>query len=107
MATQTLGMKRGMALGLAGLGLFLFVGALTIVGAAVRESVLPPGEVPDAAAPSQVVDRARRRRARCWRWRCWAAAAGGTRRTRAYAGNLYAPPETEASVAALWTGSGC
>ena len=47
-ATQTLRMRRGMALGLAGLGLFLFVGALTIVGAAARESVLPPGEVPDA-----------------------------------------------------------
>lgn len=99
-ATQTLGMKRGMALGLAGLGLFLFVGALTIVGAAARESVLPPGEVPDAA--------------RCrtsWIARAIAvpvlalALLGGSRwwdaEDRAYANNLYEEPETEASVAAM------
>ena len=35
---------------LAGLGLFLAVGLLTIIGAAVRESVVPPGEAPDACA---------------------------------------------------------
>jgi hypothetical protein len=29
-------------------GVFLFAGLITIIGAAVRESVLPPGEVPDA-----------------------------------------------------------
>lgn len=96
-ATQTLGMKRGMALGLAGLGLFLFVGALTIVGAAVRESVLPPGEVPDAA-----------RRRRSWIARVIAvpvltlAVLGGSRwwdaEDAAYAGNLYAAPETRATV---------
>src|SRR4051812_20398453 len=40
---------------LASLGVFLTVGLLTIVGTAVRESGLPPGEDPDAA---------RRRRAR-------------------------------------------
>jgi hypothetical protein len=40
---------------LAGLGLFLTVGLLTIIGAAVRESVLPPGAEPDPL---------RRRRAR-------------------------------------------
>lgn len=45
---RVLGMQKGMGVVLAGLGLFLFVGALTIVGAAVRESVLAPGEVPDA-----------------------------------------------------------
>jgi hypothetical protein len=33
---------------LAALGLFLTAGMLTIIGAAVRESVLPPGEAPDA-----------------------------------------------------------
>jgi hypothetical protein len=97
MATQTLGMKRGMALGLVGLGLFLFVGALTIVGAAVRESGLPPGEVPDAA-----------RRRRSWTARAIAvpvlalALLGGSRwwdaEDRAYAGNLYQAPETEAGV---------
>lgn len=96
-ATQTLGMQRGMALGLAGLGLFLFVGALTIVGAAVRESVLPPGEVPDAA-----------RRRRSWIARVIAvpvlalAVLGGSRwwdaEDAAYADNLYAAPETRATV---------
>ena len=33
---------------LAVVGIFLFVGLITIIGAAFRESVLPPGEVPDA-----------------------------------------------------------
>ena len=36
-----------MAVGLSGAALFLFVGAMTVFGAAVRESVLPPGEEPD------------------------------------------------------------
>jgi hypothetical protein len=48
-ATQRLGMPPALALTLGGLGLFLLIGALTIVGAAVREAVLPPGAVPDAA----------------------------------------------------------
>lgn len=97
-ATQTLGMKRGMALGLAGLGVFLFLGALTIVGAATREAVLPPGEVPDAA-----------RRRKSWIARAVAvpvlalALLGGSRwwdaEDRAYANNLYEEPETEAAVA--------
>ena len=49
MATQRLGMPVPLAVVLAGLGLLLLVGALTIVGAGVREAVLPPGAVPDAA----------------------------------------------------------
>jgi hypothetical protein len=53
--TRTLGMQRALGYTLAGLGLFLFAGALTLVGAAVRESVLAPGVEPDAR---------RRRRAR-------------------------------------------
>ena len=97
MATATKGMDRGMAMGLAGLGLFLFVGALTIVGAAVRESVLPPGDEPDAG-----------RRRRAWTARAVAApvlvlaVVGGSRwwdaEDAAYAENMYAPPETEASA---------
>lgn len=55
MATRRLGLATPLSLGLAGLGLLLFAGALTIVRAAVREGVLPPGEVPGPA---------RRRRAR-------------------------------------------
>lgn len=47
-ATRVLPMQRGLGLTLAALGIFLFVGAVSIVGAAVRESVLPPGEEPDA-----------------------------------------------------------
>lgn len=52
---KVLGMKRSMGIVLAALGLFLFAGAVTLVVAGVRESTLPPGEVPDAR---------RRRRAR-------------------------------------------
>jgi hypothetical protein len=48
-ATQRLGMPVGLAVALGGLGLFLLVGALTIVGAAIREAVLPPGSLPDPA----------------------------------------------------------
>lgn len=45
--TQLRGMRRNLGVLLAALGLFLFAGALTIVGTAFRESVLAPGEVPD------------------------------------------------------------
>ena len=48
-ATGRLEMRRPVAIALIALGVFLFVGAVTIVAAAVRESVLPPGEQPDAA----------------------------------------------------------
>ncbi|HEY7684555.1 MAG TPA: hypothetical protein VH833_00485 [Gemmatimonadales bacterium] len=48
-ATRRLGFDTPLAAGLLGLGLLLFIGALTIVGAAVRESVLSPGEEPDTA----------------------------------------------------------
>lgn len=45
-ALKRLPMQKGMALILTALGAFLFVGALTAVGAAVRESAVPPGEDP-------------------------------------------------------------
>jgi hypothetical protein len=48
-ATRRLGFDTPLAIALLGLGAFLFVGAITIVGAAVRESVLAPGTAPDAA----------------------------------------------------------
>jgi hypothetical protein len=35
-----------LGIGLSAVGLFLFVGMVTIIGAAVRESTLPPGELP-------------------------------------------------------------
>ena len=47
-ATRVARMPAALALPLAGLGLFLTVGLLTLVGAAVREAVLPPGVEPDA-----------------------------------------------------------
>ena len=46
-ATKRLPMIPGLGWTLAGLGLFLIVGALTIVRAAAAESTLPPGEQPD------------------------------------------------------------
>ena len=47
-AERRLPMDPALGAGLAAAGLFLFVGAVTIVGAAVRESVLEPGMAPDA-----------------------------------------------------------
>ena len=47
LAERRLAMSLPMGIALIGAGLFLFVGALTIFGAAARESVLPPGEEPD------------------------------------------------------------
>ena len=47
-AERLLPMNPAIGFGLAAAGLFLFVGAVTIIGAAVRESVLEPGLVPDA-----------------------------------------------------------
>jgi hypothetical protein len=45
-ANRRLPLDRSLGTVLAGLGLFLFVGLVTIAGAAVREGVLPPGESP-------------------------------------------------------------
>ncbi|MDQ3439213.1 MAG: hypothetical protein M3478_02545 [Planctomycetota bacterium] len=55
LATTQNAMPPGLGIILAGLGVFLTVGLLTIIGVAVRESVVPPGELPHPA---------RRRRAR-------------------------------------------
>ncbi len=46
-ATRRLELQKPLGVTLLALGAFLFLGALTIVGAAVRESVLAPGEEPD------------------------------------------------------------
>lgn len=43
---RRLPLQRSLGVILGGLGLFLFAGIVTITGAAVRESVLPPGESP-------------------------------------------------------------
>ncbi len=48
-ATQRLTLYPWLGAVLAIIGIALFLGAVSIVGAAVRESTLPPGEVPDAS----------------------------------------------------------
>ncbi len=99
LAERRLGMDPAMGLGLAAAALFLFAGALTILGAAVRESVLEPGREPDAW---------RRRRGRLamvvfsvvlgavlgggWRW--WDAVDA------AYRDRIYRPWSTTAAVTA-------
>jgi hypothetical protein len=45
--TRRLEFDRRLAIGLGAMGLVLFAGLLTIIGAAVREAVLPPGVDPD------------------------------------------------------------
>ncbi|MDQ8162205.1 MAG: hypothetical protein P3C10_06430 [Gemmatimonadota bacterium] len=45
-ATRTMGMERGMGALLAALGTLLVAGMLTIIGAAVREGPVPPGQAP-------------------------------------------------------------
>jgi hypothetical protein len=97
LATRRLDMQRPVAIALIALGLFLFAGAVTIVAAAVREGVLPPGEVPDAK---------RRRRARIvaavavplfaaylyWGNMWWAAEDAAFRR------RMYRAPDVTATV---------
>lgn len=61
--TRRLEMQRPLGVALSVMGIVLFFGAMSIVGAAVRESVLPPGEAPDAR--------------RSWRARAVAVLAGG------------------------------
>ena len=53
MPMQVLKMDKGLGTILVLLGLFLFVGAVSIVGAAVRESILPPGESVDGRLRSR------------------------------------------------------
>jgi hypothetical protein len=49
-ATERIGLSRGLTVALIALGLFLTIGLVTIVRAAVRDSVLPPGVAPGARA---------------------------------------------------------
>jgi hypothetical protein len=104
LATAQRGMSRGLGLLLAGLGAFLAAGLLTLIGAAVRETVLGPGAAPDAR---------RRRRARAamaagaviiatglWGGRAWWNAEASSYGTFV----LYRPFASEATVSA--TGGG-
>lgn len=97
-ATRRLAMQRPLGIALLGLGAFLAVGLLTIVGAAVREGMLPPGEEADA-----------RLRRRSWIVRgAWLvgitlALSGGNAWwgsvDAAYRRNLYQPLEVRSTVA--------
>ncbi len=96
-AYSRLRLDKPMAIGLAAMGIFLFAGLVTIVGAAVRESTLAPGQPPSPATS---------KRARIamgltsvilvvaitggWRW--WSSADS------AYAKNMYKPFESNAMV---------
>ncbi|MBW3630409.1 MAG: hypothetical protein KY464_14070 [Gemmatimonadetes bacterium] len=98
-ALRVTSMPRSLAIPLIGLGLFLAVGLLSIVGAAVREAVLPPGEEPD-----------RRRRRSAWIARAVAlplivlALFGGSKwwgaEDAAYGRKLYRPPAVTSTFAA-------
>jgi hypothetical protein len=52
-ALRSLAFGNRLAIGLSGIGLFLFVGMVTIIGAAVREGTLPPGALPSSANRSR------------------------------------------------------
>ena len=47
-ALRRLELDPKLGIGLSAIGLFLFAGMVTIIGAAVRESTLPPGELPSS-----------------------------------------------------------
>jgi hypothetical protein len=96
-AYTRLKLDKPMGAGLAAMGVFLFAGLVTIVGAAVREGSLPPGELPGTSKGN---------RARIammlasvigvvlvvggWKW--W------NREDRAYLSNMYKPFASSASV---------
>lgn len=97
LATKRLGMQRPLGIALMGLGVFLCVGLVSIVGAATREGVLTPGEAPDgrriARARGAMVGAAVILLAAVtggWRW--WRAV------DRAHASGLYAPMHITPSV---------
>ena len=96
-AYSRLKLDKPMGAGLAAMGIFLFAGLVTIVGAAVREGSLAPGEVP----PETKRRRARKAMALTaivsiamlaggWRW--WNS------EDRAYERNMYRPLASSASI---------
>jgi hypothetical protein len=96
--TRRLEFDRRLGVGLGALGLLLLAGALTIIGAAVREGVLPPGVDPDPRR-AQLAWRARGGAALFigllllggWRW--WGA------EDAAFVRSMYRPMASEASIA--------
>ena len=99
LAERRLGMSPAVGLGLGTAALFLFAGAVTIIGAAVRESVLEPGRAPD------VWRRRRGRRAMAVSTVVLAAVLGGGWRwwdavDAAYRSRIYRPWSTTAALSA-------
>ena len=99
LAERRLDMSPGVGLGLAAAALVLFAGAVTILGAAVRESVLEPGREPD------VWRRRRGRRAMVVSAVVLAAVLGGGWRwwdavDAAYRSRIYRPWSTTAALTA-------
>ena len=97
-ATRRLPMDRPLAATLIALGLFLLAGLVTLVGAAVRDAGLPPGEQPDSRR------RARARRIMAVSVVLFALALAGGRRwwngvDRAYRDEMYRPFHATASLA--------
>jgi hypothetical protein len=102
-AYSRLKLDKPMGIGLAAMGVFLFAGLVTIVGAAVRESMLTPGQPPSQAS---------RNRARVamivtsvilvvaitggWRW--WSS------EDASYVKRMYQPLKSSASVMTTATG---
>jgi hypothetical protein len=96
-AYSRLRLDKPMGIGLAAMGIFLFAGLVTIVGAAVRESTLDPGE------PPSEVSRKRARFAMAFTsvvliaaitggWRWWSA------EDASYEKNMYRPLQSSAAV---------
>ncbi|HEX6573331.1 MAG TPA: hypothetical protein VF042_00050 [Gemmatimonadaceae bacterium] len=99
-AYSRLKLDKPMGIGLAAMGIFLFAGLVTIVGAAVREGSLAPGETPTP----QMKRRARNAMALTsiiviamlaggWRW--WNS------EDRAYEGNMYKPLASESLISEI------
>ncbi|HTQ79882.1 MAG TPA: hypothetical protein VMM92_07795, partial [Thermoanaerobaculia bacterium] len=103
-ASERLPMPRPLGWILAGLGLFLLAGGLTAIGAAVRESTLPPGEAVDP-----------RRRRRAWLTMLaaavllglvlWGGRAWWRRVDEVYARTLYRPVRFRTEVRSLAHGA--
>jgi hypothetical protein len=96
-AEQRLDMGGGMAVALIAAALFLFVGAITIFGAAVRESVLEPGAEPSprrrrASAAAMAIGGIVLALALWGGWSWWGAV------DRAYRAGMFRPLQTSATV---------
>jgi hypothetical protein len=103
-AERRLDMNRGMAAALLAAALFLFVGAVTIFGAAVRESVLEPGTEPSPARRlgsvwAMLVGGSVLALALWGGWRWWDSV------DRAYRAGMFRPLATSSSVAGSGVGA--